>query len=93
MTYKIQYTPQDDRRYPVVKQRRKGRRVNSWLILLLIVAVVWFNFCGIPDFMIPGDPQVTKVAASQMVTMLKDGASTQEAITVFCRQVLDGAEN
>ena len=91
MAYKIEYTPQDNQRYPMMKQCRRFRQGNVLAMILLVLVIAWVGCFGLPEFLIPGDPLVTKAAAAQMVTMIKDGTSTQEAIAVFCRQVLDGA--
>lgn len=91
MAYKIQYTPQEDHRYPPVKQHPKRGQGSTWVLLLLVIITLWLAVNGIPDFLIPGDPDITRFAAAEMVHLMKEGASAKDAITVFCRQVLDGA--
>ena len=93
MAYKIQYTPQDAKRYPPVKQRNRGNYWRIWPAVLLLIAVLWLACSGVPDFLIPGDAAVTRRAASEMVSLLKDGAKVQDAVTAFCRQVFDGAQH
>lgn len=45
----------------------------------------------IRDLLIPGDPQVTTAAFSEMVVQLQNGTGFSDAITVFCERILDGA--
>ena len=91
MAYKIQYSPETRRRYPGVKIRNRIQR-GSWVLLLLIVtAACLVQFYGIPDLLIPGDPVVTREAAATMMNELKEGTSLNEAITVFCKEILHGA--
>ena len=92
MAYKIEYSKESAHRYPqsVKKQREK---TGIWILLVgMLVSVLWLRINGIPDWLIPGDPNVTRAAASAFISEMKDGASVNDAITVFCRTVLDGAE-
>ena len=59
---------------------------------MVVAAVLWMRLYGVPDFLIPGDPEVTKTAASVMVDEIKNGATVGNAITAFCKTILDGAE-
>ena len=91
MAYKIQYSPQSNKQYPGVKTSRRisGR---CWLVFLSVLAAAcWVKFYGVPDFLIPGDPEVTREAASLMMGKLREGLSVNEAITVFCKEILHGA--
>jgi len=92
MAYKIQYTPEDNVRYPLYKTRspiKWGRGIAAAAILL---AGLWFNRHGVPDVLIPGDPQITKTAAAELIRHMREGAPVEEAVTTFCRQILDGAQ-
>ena len=46
---------------------------------------------GIPDFLIPGDPVVTRLAASDFFDCVQNGMPIGKAATVFCQQILNGA--
>lgn len=91
MAYKIQYTPQEEYRYPLVKRPTKWSRKITLLRLLAAAVILWIAVCGVPDFLIPGDPQVTKSAAAEMISLMKAGTPAYDAITVFCKQVIHGA--
>lgn len=88
MSYKIQYSPQDGKRYPGVdmKQKRKGR--NLLFPIALLTLLVWFWLYGIPDFLIPGEPEITKAAAEEMVDRLHSGMKLEDALTAFCQDII-----
>lgn len=91
MAYKIQYSPEDNHRYPQAKVHMQMHWGRWAMLVLLIVVVLGIRIYGAPDFLIPGDPQVTKEAATMMIEELRKGESLYDAMTVFCRQVLDAA--
>ena len=91
MPYKIQYTPEDCRRYPQ-KKKRPQVKWGRWIpFVLLLAAVLGIRLYGIPDFLIPGDPEVTKAAAAMLIDELHAGAAVDDAVTVFCKEVFNGA--
>lgn len=91
MAYKIQYSPETAHRYPQQKEKEKIR-AGKWICLgIIIAAVCWMRVNGIPDFLIPGNPEVTRNAAQTMVAQLHDGAPINDAVTAFCRSILHGA--
>ena len=91
MAYKIQYNPEENIRYPKPKNR-KPIRWKRWLFSAgILAAILWVRQKGIPDFLIPGDPEITTAAAETMIANLQQGSSIHEAVTVFCREILHGA--
>ena len=91
MVYRVQYTPQEAYRYPPIKSKRKKGRGKGWTLLLAVGIALWLLLSGVPDFLIPGDPQVTRSAATEMISQMKTGTPVHDAVTVFCKQILDGA--
>ena len=91
MAYKIQYTPQDNSRYPMVTRRREIKWGRLVAVIVVAVATLWLINNGVPEILIPGDPQVTKAAAATMIGSMKSGSSMDDAILTFCRQIIDGA--
>ena len=91
MAYKVQYTPQDNYRYPTVNQYVKKRRSGIGIVLLLCLLVLLIAYNGLPDYLIPGDPYITRTAAVEMVSNMKNGASVKDAVFAFCKQILEGA--
>lgn len=92
VSYIIQYTPEDIRRYPQRKKIGKIKWGKVLLLLCMILAGIWMRVKGIPDFLIPGDPDVTKSAAKTMVESIQYGDTFNDAVTVFCKEILDGAQ-
>lgn len=91
MAYKIQYTPQEEHRYPPHSQQKKSTACAIWVLLLIAVIGLCFSYYGVPDILIPGDAEVTKSAAQEMISLLKTGTPVKDAVTVFCKQIIDAA--
>lgn len=91
MAYKIQYTPQEECRYPSVSKQKKSSARTLWVLILIAVMALCFSYYGIPDILIPGDAEVTKSAAQEMISLLKTGTPVKDAVTVFCKQIIDAA--
>ena len=86
MAYQIQYEPEKNRKYPVRLQRKKSVVVP---ILVAVVLVMCFAICRKTGVLIPGDPQVTAEAFSQMVDMVREGERMEDAFSAFCDEVLE----
>ena len=91
MSYEIQYTPEDNKRYPLGKRRQRVSVGKMVVILGVVLSGIALRLYGIPDFLIPGDPQVTKAAAANFMESMRRGEGIESSITVFCKEVLDGA--
>ena len=91
MAYRIEYTPELARRYPQTKERKRWKPGKMLLLVLVIIGALWIRFHGVPDFLIPGDAEITRAAASEFVDHVQIGMPVGEAVTVFCRQIIDGA--
>ena len=59
--------------------------------LVLCGGIVIAKSKVVQDFFLPGNPDVTRTAISGFVTDLKDGETMKEAITTFCREIIDNA--
>ena len=86
MAYQIQYEPEKNRKYPAHFRRRKSLVIP---ILIAVAIVVCFAICGKTGILIPGDPQVTAQAFSQMVDMVRNGEQVEDALSTFCVEVLE----
>lgn len=91
MAYVIQYSPESSDKYPQIKKHNSPKMGGLFLLLIILAAAIWCHLYGIPDFLIPGDPVVTKSAAATMITNLQEGVKVGDAITTFCQQILHGA--
>ena len=92
MAYKISYTPEDTHRYPQKVQRQPGRWGKYYIAILILAAVLCLKQVGIPNFLIPGNAEVTKKAAQTMITEIKSGESLEDAITTFCMDIINSAK-
>ena len=91
MAYKIQYTPESNRRYPLQRQRKPWQWSKILVIILLLGAVVWIRHVGLPDFLIPGETELTKAAVQSMMGNLQAGIPVGDAVTAFCKQIIYGS--
>lgn len=91
MAYKIEYSPESGYLYPL-KKTNEQFSLGKWLgITVLIVGILWIKLNGVPDFLIPGDPVVTKEASAVLIADIKEGIPVENAVETFCRSILDGA--
>lgn len=79
------------------KQSRANRKLGAAIALAIctvcLAAVLKFTGFAdkIADQLLPGDAEVTRSAFSGMVEQLRAGQTFADAVTVFCREVIDGA--
>ena len=72
--------------------RRKKRRFPYWILLILVFAVL----LAVPKddleyWLLPGDPEVTAQALSELVKTLRQGTNAGQAVVAFCGSILRGA--
>ena len=91
MAYKIQYNPENNSRYPNLPKSKPLHWKPLLFLLGVLAAILWLRQNGIPDFVIPGDPEITTAAAKNMILNLQEGTSVNEAVTVFCHDIIHGA--
>lgn len=91
MGYRIMYSPEDDHKYPACRPGRK----NKWVLPTLLAAVIFVTMATpsmrnwLERWLIPGDPQVTKGAFSMMIDEIRSGEPLGEAVSTFCREILN----
>ena len=90
MGYKVQYG--------VNRHERRNRRalLRKWVIAILldvILVTAWvMDMRGtLYEALLPGDPVVTASALENLRQDLASGEPLGEAVTAFCREVIDGA--
>ena len=90
MGYKISYVPEASNRYPQVTKKRHvpWNKICIWVILL--VFAFWTKENGIPDFLVPGDPELTRQAVKIMLDEMKQGEPIEDVVVVFCESILNG---
>ena len=92
MGYQISYGPVKTK--DSVKMR--GKTVRTFALVICIIAlVIGLQVSGVGKtlwrWMLPGDPEITGAALDTMVQGLKEGSSVGDAITVFCREIIENA--
>ena len=91
MAYKIQYSPETAKRYPQFRSKKKGK-AGKWVVLMMVfAAALWMRINGVPDFLIPGDPEITKTAAAMLMNDIQGGVPVGDAVTTFCEEIIHGA--
>ena len=92
MGYRIAYSPEDNRRYPMHKRYKIKRK---WIIpvaaFLILTAVLFSRVDALRRFLLPGDPDVTQAAITTMVEDLKTGEPLYDTVTAFCREIIQNA--
>ncbi len=89
MSYYIAYDPQENERYPQ-KVKTKQKVSVKWIlsaVFLLIAGYVALSG-DVFAYILPGDPEVTATAFSQMVEQVKTGESIKNALVCFVEQII-----
>ena len=91
MGYNIEYNPDEKFRYPTKVNKGRGRLVKATLLatVLFVTGFVVVK-TGAYEWLIPGDPDVTVPAFSEMITDFSSGVSVKEAVINFCREIIAG---
>ena len=88
MAYKIDYISVGKRQYLT------NRKTPQWLLPTAVILSLSAAFLAITvqygstDWLLPGDPAVTKAALTELIENLKAGEQFGDAITAFCREVI-----
>lgn len=72
--------------------RRKKRRFPYWIFLILAFVVL----LAVPKddleyWLLPGNPEVTAQALSELMKTLRQGTNAGQAVAAFCGSILRGA--
>ena len=92
MSYRIVYGPMPRAEKP---QDWTLLRVQMWtavfiLFFALLVRQLWPEGMDVlKSVLIPGEQTVTEQALSEMVAGLQEGEHLEDALTAFCRQIID----
>ena len=90
MAYVIRYLNSGKKKYP-----RRILRIRHRLPLLVFACTILFGIVltatyGSLYWIVPGDPEVTVPAFEQLMDALSKGESFGEAVSAFCREVIQG---
>lgn len=95
MAYRIQYNPEQNKKYPIMLASAVRKR---WLVGAAITAVLLLGLAVqnegefLKSWLLPGDPEVTEAAFSAMVEDIRAGESLGDAVTAFCLEIMDHAQ-
>ena len=93
MSYCIEYTSGTKRKYPKKTKKFPGKVKILWFTAALCVALLLIPGVGdaLKRLLLPGDPAVTEAAIISMAERLGAGERLYDAVTVFCREIIQGA--
>lgn len=89
MSYKVQYHPELNRKYPAssASHKRNGRKIIFFSLLAILVGVLLIQ-SDVFHYLLPGNPEVTAAAFASLVTEVGEGESVTEAIVKFCNDII-----
>ena len=94
MGYMIQYDPEQNVRYPSAVAVT-GRKVWRKMLLILVVVVLLGTAILYRDYLmrcfLPGDGEITALALEELIRDFQTGTPLGEAITTFCREIVESA--
>lgn len=80
MAYRIEYSG-----------KKRARRFPFWVLLAAALALLAIPKQEIARWLLPGDPDVTAQALSQLLDTLRRGSNAGQAVAAFCKSVVQGA--
>ena len=92
MSYRIEYGTAVPAKYLKKKRKSHFRIFNALCILLFAFGTgrVWPEGREkLQNFLLPGEPSVTEQAFTGMISDLSEGVNLEEAMLVFCQQIID----
>ena len=93
MGYRISYENGGSREQVPDKLFRNPGRGKLFILILVLTIVccaLWRNE-NIRRSLLPGDPVVTEAAIDNFVESIQGGDGIGNAVTAFCREVIEGA--
>ncbi len=94
MSYCVEYNPEFKKYYPTRMKRIRKPPVKLLLAAILIaVSVYILTGTGVFRILLPGDPQVTAAAFSDMVQRVGTGEPVSDAVHYFFRDVIVSGMN
>ena len=97
MGYKIQYSQTGESARVEIKKQKKNNQLRNMIIVCVLVIfcfalyMVNVNEIVLLDYFLPGDPEVTRAALKSFADNLKLGIGFYDAVTAFCREIIENA--
>lgn len=92
MGYRIEYDPKEHTsgKAGVFVRRIQILTAAFFLLFVLLVRQAWLEGTEIlRNTLLPGELSFTRTAFQTMLGDIRQGTSVQEALTVFCQQIID----
>ena len=93
MAYTIQYgLPARTEAVWAAGNRKRKRWIFTVLCIIGVLSGILFGPEDLQNYLIPGDPNVTRLAFAQLTEDIRQGDKIGEALTAFCREIIENAE-
>lgn len=95
MAYRIDYGTAGTHRKPLRHKLSAPAFKATIFVLILVASAVTVKLVGLTwvrDVLLPGDPAVTAAALDNMTDGLRNGESLLDAVTAFCREIIENAQ-
>lgn len=92
MAYRIDYGPPMEIRSPKDSKAQRLRIMTAISLMLFVLGVRWLWPEGrqnLKQILLPEYASHTQVAFQEMIGMMQQGESTADAVTTFCREVIE----
>lgn len=95
MGYRVEYKSFGEEKKRPKPRKYKQAVMAAALVLALTGSALTVKATGlswVQKYLLPGDPEVTAAALEQMVDDLRSGRGIGEAVTAFCREIIENAK-
>ena len=94
MAYRIDYGGTGEPEKFPENTRKKGNRVwpVACICLVLLLSFLYPKKHVLEKLLIPGDPQVTKSAAKNLIEDLRAGEGISNSLQAFCTEIITHAD-
>ena len=94
MAYRIEYGNTINKTFFKLKKKTK-RSQSFWMVVFVCLTVLGYTALCYKDVLLinllPGDAAVTASAITTLVNDVKSGECIGEAVTTFCREIIQNA--
>ena len=94
MAYNIRYVSFGEEKKQPKDTQLRNRIVAGLLVVVLLIGAMTIKLGGlrwVTEYLLPGDPAVTAAALEGMVLDLREGENLYDAVTAFCREIMEHA--
>lgn len=92
MSYYVEYSPELAKRYPTKRTHRRKPTVSIGILLIAAVAAYVSVRSGLVRYLIPGNPDITTAAFSQLVAQVVSGEPVRQSVVTFCEEIITNGE-